>query len=115
MLKDPGRDAPPFDLDTDGSSLRTKQNKTIPSPIAGTGLIDTGATKSCVDEAIMRRLGVNTIGVAALGTPTGQALHNRYPAHFFFPASGINIDFSDVIGVNLAGQQDIDGKPIVAS
>ncbi len=93
--------------------LYTKQNKTIPSPIAGIGLIDTGATRSCVHYSIMKQLDVNPIGVATSGTAAGQVTHSLYPAHFTFPAANINIDFSSVVGVNLTGQ-DIEGKPIIA-
>ena len=95
------------------AELYTRQNKPIPSPIAGIGLIDTGATRSCVHDSIMRQLGVNPIGVATSGTTAGQVQHNLYPAHFTFPAANINIDFSSVVGVNLTGQ-NVNGKSIIA-
>jgi hypothetical protein len=95
------------------AELYTKQNKPIPSPIAGIGLIDTGATRSCVHDEIMKQLGVYPIGVATSGTAAGQVQHSLYPAHFSFPAANINIDFSSVVGVNLTGQ-NVDGKPIIA-
>jgi hypothetical protein len=95
------------------AELYNKQNKALPSPVSGIGLIDTGATRSCVHDAIMKQLGVNPIGVANSGTAAGPVQHNLYPAHFTFPAANINIDFSSVVGVNLIGQ-NVDGKPIIA-
>jgi hypothetical protein len=95
------------------AELYTKQSKTIPTPISGIGLIDTGATRSCVHEEIMKKLGVQTIGVATSGTAAGPVQHNLYPSHFTFPAASINIDFSAVIGVNLTGQ-NVEGKQIIA-
>ena len=83
------------------AELYTRQNKTIPAPIAGIGLIDTGATRSCVDDVIMKQLGVQPIGIATSGTAAGQVNHHLYPAHFTFPAAKIEIDFASVVGVNL--------------
>lgn len=31
-------------------------------------------------------------------------LHNLYPAHFMFPTTNIEIDFTSVVGVDLSGQ-----------
>jgi hypothetical protein len=95
------------------AELYTQQNKTIPSPIAGIGLIDTGATRSCVDTVIMKQLGVHPIGIATSGTAAGPVNHSLYPAHFTFPAAKIEIDFASVVGVNLTGQE-AGGKHIVA-
>lgn len=95
------------------AELYTRENKSIPTPVTGIGLIDTGATRSCVHAQIMRELEVHPIGVATSGTAAGQVKHNLYPAHFTFPAAGITIDFSSVVGVDLTGQ-DVEGKPIIA-
>jgi hypothetical protein len=95
------------------AELYTRQNKTIPTPIGGIALIDTGATRSCVDDVIMKQLGVHPIGIATSGTAAGQVNHSLYPAHFNFPAAKIEIDFASVVGVNLTGQ-DIGDKRIIA-
>src|SRR5713226_7279540 len=86
------------------AALYTNQQIPIPSPVTGLALIDTGATKSCVHAPIMSNLGVNPIGVVTTGTPAGQVPQNLYPAHFTFPATGFNIDFTSVIGADLTGQ-----------
>jgi hypothetical protein len=95
------------------AALYTRQNKTIPPPIAGIGLIDTGATRSCVHAEIMKQLGVHPISVATSGTAAGQVNHSLYPAHFTFPAAKMEIDFASVVGVNLTGQE-VAGKRIIA-
>src|SRR5438067_13729104 len=81
------------------ADLYTRQQRPLPSPITGIGLIDTGATRSCVHAPIMNNLGVNPIGVIPIGSAAGQALHNLFPAHFTFPAAAIDIDFASVVGV----------------
>jgi hypothetical protein len=95
------------------AELYTRQQQPLPAPISGIGLIDTGATRSCVHAAIMHQLGVQPIGVAMSGTAAGQVNHSLYPAHFSFPAAKIEIDFASVVGVNLTGQE-VEGKPIIA-
>ena len=86
------------------AALYTRQQVPLPSPITGPALIDTGATRSCIHVPIMSNLGVNPIGVVTSGTPAGQVLHSLYPAHFTFPATNIEIDFTSVVGVDLSGQ-----------
>lgn len=93
--------------------LYQKEHKPIPSPITGIGLIDTGASRSCVHAPIMKQLGINPINVVTSGTANGQALHGLFPAHFNFLAAKIEIDFASVVGVNLTGQ-DINGNQIIA-
>ncbi|TAL81959.1 MAG: hypothetical protein EPN88_00130 [Bacteroidetes bacterium] len=84
--------------------LLTKQGKAIPQPITGIGLIDTGATKTCVHEKIMEKLGVNPVGITTTHTANGPKGCNLYPAHFSFPGAKIEVDFNSVIEVNLTGQ-----------
>lgn len=91
----------------------TRQQIPLPSPITSVALIDTGATRSCVHGPVMRTLGVNPIGVVTNLTAGGPASHNLYPAHFTFPATGINIDFTSVIGADLTGHI-INGQQLIA-
>src|SRR5260370_8627307 len=86
------------------AAFYTRQQIPLPSPITGLALVDTGATRSCVHAPIMSNLGVNPIGVVTSGTPAGQVLHSLYPAHFTFPATNIEVDFTSVVGVDLSGQ-----------
>src|SRR5712691_12766329 len=95
------------------ANLYARQQIPLPSPITGIALIDTGATRSCVHVPIMRQLGVNPIGVVTSGTAAGPVPHNLFPAHFTFPAAGIDLDFAAVVGVDLSGQT-INGQQLIA-
>ena len=95
------------------ADLYARQQIPLPSPITGIALVDTGATRSCVHGLIMRNLGVNPIGVVTSGTAAGPVPHNLFPAHFTFPAAGIDVNFSSVVGVDLTGQI-INGQQLIA-
>ncbi len=84
--------------------LYQKEQRPIPAPISGIALIDTGATKTCVHDKIMEKLGVQTTGVTTTHTANGPKQSNLYPAHFSFPAPKIEIDFNSVLEVDLSGQ-----------
>ena len=91
----------------------SKDNIPIPQPESGFALIDTGATKSCVDVKTLSKLNVSPIGITSLGTASGPIKGNLYPARLRFPAEGLNIDFNSLVGVDLTGQ-DVAGHPLIA-
>ena len=95
------------------ADIYSRENKSTPTPKTGFALIDTGATRSCVDDSVIRQLDVNPIGVATSYTAGGPKEHNLFPAHFRFPAFKMDIDFSSVLGVNLEGQ-NFNNEPIIA-
>jgi hypothetical protein len=88
------------------------QNQVAPPPATGIALIDTGATRSCVDSKIISQLGVNPIGVITTGTAGGPVQQSLFPARFRFPGEGLDLEFSSVIGADLAGQ-NIAGRNII--
>jgi len=90
-----------------------RENKSVPAPVAGFALIDTGASKSCVDTKVIKALGINPIGQTTGLTAAGPTQHNLYPAQFYFPKQKFGIDFSSVLGVNLE-QYVIMGRKLVA-
>jgi predicted aspartyl protease len=92
--------------------LLIAQNQPIPPPRTGWALIDTGATKSCVDINAISTLGVNPIGVTLTGTAGGQVQQPLYPARFRFPGEAFEQEFSSVIGVDLTGQSIL-GQDII--
>lgn len=94
-------------------TIYTQQGKALPAPITGIALIDTGAKKTCVHDAIMEQLGVNTIGQVTSHTANGSRQCNTYPAHFNFPGANIEVDFTSVIEVDLTGQI-FNGQQIIA-
>jgi len=86
------------------SRFLSARNQQIPGPVAGFALIDTGATRSCVDNQVISSLNVNPIGITTLGTARGRSQHHLYPAKFSFPAMRFEIEFGSVVGVDLSGQ-----------
>ena len=77
----------------------------LPTPVAGFALIDTGASVSCVDAAVIQQLGVQPVGTAQVGTAGGPQSQAIYPARLVFPGTNIPpVDFNHLIGSNLSGQ-----------
>lgn len=77
----------------------------VPAPVAGFALIDTGASVSAVDAAVVQQLGVQQIGTVLVGTAGGPQQQATFPARFTFPGTTLPaIDFGALLGSNLAGQ-----------
>lgn len=94
-------------------NLLSSQNKPIPSPKPGLSLIDTGASRTCVELTILSGLGINPIGIGNVGTASGTTPCQLFPARLSFPALRLSVDFGSVLSVNLQGQT-IDGNPLIA-
>lgn len=86
------------------ATILTSNGQTVPAPITGFALIDTGATNTCVDDSVIQRLGVSTIGVSTALTAAGPTPQNMYPARLEFPGESLDVEFNSVAGVNLQGQ-----------
>lgn len=55
------------------------KNLAIPQPIPIRGLIDTGATETCIDPSVVSALGLTPTGTALVNTPsTGNNPHQTY-------------------------------------
>ncbi|HHT9141405.1 MAG: aspartyl protease family protein [Planctomycetes bacterium] len=91
----------------------TTQNLSIPPSVSGFALIDTGATRSCIDEQAVSTLGVNPIGTTTTMTAAGPVQQSLYPARLRFPVHGFEVEFNSAIGVNLKGQ-GVGDKPLIA-
>lgn len=55
------------------SSLETqicKDSQTIPAPISITGLIDTGATRTVIQQGLAKKLGLLPVGTTLISTPS---------------------------------------------
>jgi hypothetical protein len=48
------------------------QGKSLPTPMAGLALIDTGASGTCIDDQAAKDLGLPVIDVASVTAATGQ-------------------------------------------
>lgn len=53
-------------------NLLSSQNKPIPASSPGFALIDTGASRTCVDSLVLSNLGISPIGVVTMGTAGGS-------------------------------------------
>lgn len=75
--------------------------KPIPTPVTGMALIDTGATMTAVDSGVVTALGVNPVGVVAVGTAGGPTSQPVYPIRLQIQGVGLVINFSSVTGAPL--------------
>jgi hypothetical protein len=82
-------------------------DKNIPSPQSGKGLIDTGASISAIDVDMLQKLDISPIGATKVSTPSGQATQELYAVKFSFPGKGLpDMTSLNVLGSNLK-KQDI--------
>lgn len=92
----------------------TSQGKPVPKPVSGWALIDTGATRTAIDETVVRELALNSIDTVTLATASGSREAGVYACVLHFASGAIpNVSASRATGVDLAGQ-DLDGKPLIA-
>jgi len=79
------------------------EGKPIPQPVTGTALIDTGATRSAIDDRTVSKLGLSPVGLVKLGTAAGQKLQALYPLKLTLPQLARVIEFESVTGCDLSG------------
>lgn len=85
-----------------------QQGITIPSPITGNALIDTGASATCIDEATAQALQLPIIDVGTITSATHESqMCNIYPIKFEILGSGIVGEIPRAIGANLTPQNII--------
>jgi hypothetical protein len=95
------------------ADLYVKEKRELPAPQSGFALIDTGASRTCVDDDVIRKLKINPIGEAKTTTAAGVRQNRLYPAHLNFPTAKMHIEFSSVIGVDLK-MQKFNNQAIIA-
>jgi hypothetical protein len=82
-----------------------QQGKPLPQPVTGFCLVDTGASKTCVDAGAVAGLGVSPINRVQVQTPSGSTSQYTYPVRMSFPGTQLpGFEFSSVIGSVLAAQ-----------
>lgn len=75
----------------------------IPSPISGMALIDTGATRTCIDREAAERLGLPAIDVVRMRTALdATSLQNVYPIQVEFTATPVRVGIPRAVGAALS-------------
>jgi len=80
------------------------QGKSLPTPESGLALIDTGATGTCIDDAVAQKLGLPVIDVAKMTSATHKDQECKvYPVQIAIPPALI-LNSPRTIGAALAPQ-----------
>jgi hypothetical protein len=75
-------------LGADEAQGRISAGQALPSPVWGTGVIDTGTTVTCIAGFILRQLGTMPGKQATSQTATGQLVADLYKVSLSIPAPG---------------------------
>jgi predicted aspartyl protease len=87
------------------ASELVKQGKSIPAPIAGLGLIDTGAVSTCIDEDAARKLNLPVVNVVTLASAShASSKANVYPVKFQIAGLPVAVNAPSAIGAPLEVQ-----------
>ena len=87
------------------ASIYADNGQAIPTPREGFALFDTGASATCVDESVLRGLGLEPIQTAGISTPSGRSEANAYACALYFPGNPLpDMELSFVLGVQLQNQ-----------
>jgi predicted aspartyl protease len=79
--------------------------QTVPAPISGWALVDTGASDTCIDGGHAQQMGLPVIDVVNLTSATHvNTLQNVYPIRIEFAGVPIAIDAPRAIAANLTAQ-----------
>ena len=78
------------------------QQEQPPAPIPGRALMDTGASRTCIDEQVCQGLGISTTDTVLLQTAGGEASCSCYPVRLEFPGTEYGPFEIDAVGVDLA-------------
>ena len=77
----------------------------LPKPATGNALIDTGASTTCIDEAIAQQIGLPAIDVVSMASAShASTQQNVYPIQMQIVGSPIRVEVPRAIGANLQPQ-----------
>ncbi len=84
-----------------------QQGKPLPTPITGFAMIDTGASSTCIDDAIAQQLGLPAIDVVQMTSASHANIEqNVYPTKITL-MNGITLDVPRAMGATLQPQNII--------
>jgi predicted aspartyl protease len=87
------------------STTLTQRGLPVPAPIAGWALIDTGASGTCIDDAIAQQLGLPAIDVVQMASASHAITQqNLYPAVLEVQGTPIRIEVPRAMGATLGPQ-----------
>jgi hypothetical protein len=82
-----------------------QQGASIPAPIAGIALIDTGAIGTCIDDGVAQQLGLPVIDVVQMASASHAATQqNVYPAVLEVIGGNITLNVPRAMGAALGVQ-----------
>lgn len=82
-----------------------KQGGTVATPHVGHALIDTGATRTCVDVDAIAKLGVPAVDRMPVLTPSGSETQSVHPVRLTFVGTGLgSVDAIPVLASKLGAQ-----------
>jgi len=82
-----------------------QQGKTLPKPVSGVALIDTGATSTCIDDAAAKQLQLPVVNVVNVASASHASTpQNVYPIQIEVVGLPISIEAPNAIGAALTPQ-----------
>jgi len=82
-----------------------QQGIELPAPQTGNGLIDTGASTTCIDDGIAQQMGLPPIDVVTMASASHSSTQqNVYPIQMQIVGSPIRVEVPRSIGANLQSQ-----------
>ncbi len=87
------------------ASQLLQQGQSLPKPISGIALIDTGASSTCIDEAAAQQLSLPVVNVVNVASASHASTpQNVYPIQIEVIGLPISIEAPYAIGAALAAQ-----------
>lgn len=82
-----------------------QQGKSLPKPVSGVALIDTGATSTCIDDGAAKQLQLPVVNVVNVASASHASTpQNVYPIQVEVVGLPISIEAPNAIGAALAPQ-----------
>jgi len=81
-----------------------REKKPVPNPVVGVALIDTGATRTSIDNSVVSALGIPPTGTTKLGTAGGAQEATLHAVQIIFPTmNNLGVFLPQAISCNLSG------------
>jgi predicted aspartyl protease len=82
-----------------------QQGQSVPQPVVGVALVDSGASTTCIDDKLAQSLGLPVIDVVQMASASHVGTQaNVYPIQMEIVGSPIKVNVPRAIGANLTPQ-----------